>query len=230
MLISGKHEKTGSGILALKSKNNSHGLHDNGICPKLAPGGRLLKDTKSDLEKLWQVDNLPVDSDFSIKERLASGQIKNIFVFGEDPIGTAFKIEEAKALLPDNAFIVVADYFMTNTAESASLVLPMAYPFETGASYTNTGKIIQNFEAVIEPKTGKNNIEMLNGIAEAIGMSPFSSKEEIFMEFASLLPVDREILFSFDYTNNDNPCNMFAHGADNLVLRHSNHFNDLMNS
>ena len=230
MLISGKHEKTGSGILALKSKNNSHGLHDNGICPKLAPGGRLLKDAKSDLEKLWQVDNLPVDSDFSIKENLANRQVKNIFIFGEDPIGTAFKIEEAKTLLSDNAFIVVADYFMTDTAESASLVLPMAFPFEIGGSYTNTGKIIQNFEAVLEPKTGKNNIEMLSGFAEAIGMSPFSSKEEIFMEFASLLPVDREILFSFDYTNNDNPCNMFAHGADNLVLRHSNHFNDLMNN
>lgn len=228
MLLSGKLGKTGSVVIALKSKNNSQGLRDNGICPKTAPGGRKLMDAKQDLEKLWDVKDLCVETDFSIKERLKSGTIKNLFIFGEDPIGTAMNADEVKSLIPQSAFVVVADYFMTATAEAATLVLPMAFPFETGGSYTNTQRIIQRYEAEMKPKTGKNNIELLNGIAEKVDVKPFSTTDEIFLEFASLLPAQKEELFSFNNTDNDNPRNMFVFGADNLVLRHQKQVADLM--
>ena len=228
MLLSGKPGKTGSGVIALKSKNNSQGLRDNGICPKTAPGGRKLKDAKAELEALWQINDLCVETDFSIKERLKSGAIKNLFIFGEDPIGTAMNADEVKSLIPQNAFVVVADYFMTASAEAATLVLPMAFPFESGGSYTNTQRIIQRYEAEMKPKTGKNNIEMLNGIAEKVDVKPFSTTEEIFLEFASLLTVKKEVVFSFSATDQDNPSNMFVFGADNLVLRHQKRVMELL--
>ena len=228
MLLCGKHGKTGSGVIALKSKNNSQGLRDNGICPKTAPGGRKLKDVKAELESLWQISNLCVDTDFSIKERLKRGAIKNLFIFGEDPLGTAIDADEVKTLIPQNAFVVVADYFMTATAEAASLVLPMAFPFETGGSYTNTQRIIQRYEAEMKPKTGKTNIELLNGIAAKVDVKPFSTTEEIFLEFASLLTTQKEVLFSFNVTDMDNQRNMFVFGADNLVLRHQKQVVELL--
>ena len=69
---------------------------------------------------------------------------------------------------------------------------------------------------------------MLNGIAEKVDLMPFSTTEEIFLEFASLLPVQKEVLFSFNETDEDNPRNMFVFGADNLVLRHQKQVADLM--
>jgi len=228
MMISGKLGKTASGIVSLKSKNNSQGLRDNGICPKTAPGGRKLMEAKSDLEKLWNVSGLCDETDFSIKQRLKDGAIKNLFIFGEDPVGTAVNADEVNGLLTKTPFIVVADYFMTATAEAASLVLPLAFPFETGGTYTNTQRVIQRYNAHMKPKTGKCNIELLNGIAEKLGLNSFQSTDDIFLEFASLLPAQKEELFSFNATDSDNPRNMFIFGADNLVLRHQKQVAELL--
>ncbi|MPM02366.1 Nitrate reductase [bioreactor metagenome] len=229
MLITGKLGKTASGVVSLKAKNNSQGLRDTGVCPKTAPGGRRIVDAKADLEQKWGVSGLSDETDFSIKQRMMDGEIKNLFIFGEDPAGTALNAAEVNSMLSKPEFMVVADYFMTPTAEAASLVLPMAFPFETGGTFTNTQRVIQRFGAEMKPKTGKCNIELLNGIASTLGLKTYSGSDEVFVEFATLLPAASEPVFTFTHTDSDNPKIMFAFGADHVVLRHQKQVAELLN-
>ena len=167
------------------------------------------------------------NSNADLKELLENKKVKNLFIFGEDPIGTAINKNEATNLFNPNSFTVVADYFMTETAKLASLVLPMAFPFETGGTFTNTQRVIQNFNAEMKPKTGKTNIEVLNGIAAEFGLNTFSSNNEIFNEFISILAEKDNSMPTFEYTNSDNLNKLFLFGADNLGLRFYNQTQDL---
>ena len=76
-LITGKLGKTSSGIISLKEKNNSQGLIDMGISPELKLGG-ILQGTPG--------DNVP------------DSEIKNLFIFGEDPVGCAINKKEILGL------------------------------------------------------------------------------------------------------------------------------------
>jgi predicted molibdopterin-dependent oxidoreductase YjgC len=76
---------------------------------------------------------------------------KNLFIFGEDPLGCAVDPEEVKQFLGRASFKVVQEYFLTATAEQADLVLPASLPAETGGSFTNTQKMIQHFEPGLHP-------------------------------------------------------------------------------
>lgn len=228
-LLTGKHSKTASGIIALKAKNNSQGLRDMGLCPKTAPGGRFIADAVPLLEQTWGVKGLPSDGQFSLAERLTSGSVKNLFVFGEDPIGTAIQADGMKQMLDPVAFLVVADYFMTATAEAAELFLPMSFPHETGGTFTNTQGMIQRFEAVLDPACGIDNIAMLNGIAVGLGLTAYAGADVIFEEIAGLLPVEPTQVFTFEETLADQPKNLCFLGGDHLVLKHQKNMSTLMN-
>lgn len=227
IMLCGKQDEFVSDVIVLKTKNNAQGLFDNGINPNTAPGGKSLKNSIEFLEKIWKTNNLNRNSNVDLKELLENKKVKNLFIFGEDPIGTAINKNEATNLFNPNSFTVVADYFMTETAKLASLVLPMAFPFETGGTFTNTQRVIQNFNAEMKPKTGKTNIEVLNGITAEFGLNTFSSNNEIFNEFISILAEKDNSIPTFEYTNSDNLNKLFLFGADNLGLRFYNQKEDL---
>ncbi|PKP03834.1 MAG: hypothetical protein CVU11_06900 [Bacteroidetes bacterium HGW-Bacteroidetes-6] len=228
MLITGKLGKTSSGVISLKTKNNSQGLRDMGICPKTAPGRRYLGDAIPLLEQKWSVSGLPTESNYSIRERLMNYEVKNLFIFGEDPVGTTMNQKEMNDLLFNTPFVVVADYFMTPSAETANLVLPTAFPFETGGTFTNTQRVLQHFVAALKPKTGLDNIALLNGIATRLGLKPFGTADEVFEEIASLLPTETETTHEFVVTDFDNPRNTFGFGADSIIARHQQKLMQLM--
>jgi formate dehydrogenase major subunit len=224
MLITGKQGKTASGTVVLKTKNNSQGLRDMGICPKTGVGGRSLMESREDMQKLWGVSDLSDRVNYSIKEKLEKYEIKNLFIFGEDPAGTAKDEKAVNDLVFNTGFIVVADAFMSETAKAANLVLPLAFGFETGGSFTNTQKVIQRFEAALEAKTGVNNIELMNKLHGAFGLKTYESADEVFEEISKLLPESAENMFEFSITDGDNPRNMFDSGADYLANRFRKEF------
>ncbi|MFW5725135.1 MAG: FAD-dependent oxidoreductase, partial [Bacteroidota bacterium] len=90
-LITGKIGKTASGLIALKEKNNAQGIFDMGACASLAPGGRPLEDENISaiLKQAWTMDHLPKTPQHSPMQLLEQGKVRNMFVFGEDPVGTA---------------------------------------------------------------------------------------------------------------------------------------------
>jgi predicted molibdopterin-dependent oxidoreductase YjgC len=197
-MITGKLGKTSSGLVSLKEKNNAQGLFDTGL------------------------QNFDDHQLFLLK----SGKIKNAFIFGEDPLGCAIDKNTMADMLSKIEFTVVQDYFMSDTAFTADLVLPASLPVETGGSYTNAQKYIQQFQQGIEPKTKP----AFSQLAELLGKLGIKIKaetiEDIMSERLSSLPElnEKDRKFTLAYTEEDNYARMFSHGCDHLVKKFDDEF------
>jgi formate dehydrogenase major subunit len=224
-MITGKLGKTANGIIALKEKNNSQGLFDMGITPDAGPGGQSIMDKAfiALLEEKWQTKNLP--GDITDVLGLISGKaIRNLFIFGEDPAGCATG-KDPEEWIRNADFVMVQDYFMTSTAALANLVLPASFPAETGGSYTNAQKVIQEFDAVMKPKIEMTNLGQFSGMLNQFGFSTPPSSKDVFMEFISLLPENRDhSKLSFHATGVDDFNRIFDFGCDFLVKRFDEEF------
>ena len=142
-LLTGKAGKTGSGIVCLKQCSNSQGIIDNGVRPSRLPGNIDVsnQDALIKLCQHWGSSGPGTENTCSY-ELLKENKLKNLFVFGEDPVGCAVDKNGIKKLLSGAEFIVSQDYFMTDTASLADLVLPSTFIFETGGSFTNTQRAV----------------------------------------------------------------------------------------
>jgi predicted molibdopterin-dependent oxidoreductase YjgC len=225
-MLTGKLGKTSNGIIALKEKNNAQGLIDMGVSPELGIGGVPIfdRDLHQRLKDKWQVRSIPRPV-HSIFELLEEGRTKNMFIFGEDPLGCATNKVKVAGWLTIADFVMVQDYFMTETAKHAHLILPASFPFETGGSYTNTQRVIQMFEKILESKTEQTNCHQLTGILKKFGLNGAETLEDIHLEAMSLLTGNRtNAKHAFIYTPSGNCNRMFNHGCDILNKRFDDEF------
>lgn len=196
-MITGKLGKTASGLISLKEKNNSQGLFDMGC-----------EQESSEMEEL-----------------LETGRLKNLFIFGEDPVGCALDDKKPLKWLETAGFVVVQDYFMTETARHADVILPASLPFETGGSFTNTQRMIQIFDAVFPLKPEKDSLVVLADLLRAKGIELSADVHDVQQEAMSMLQVGNENrVHPFIPTTGDNPNRMFEHGCDAITGRFNDEF------
>lgn len=226
-LITGKLGKTSMGLISLKEKNNSQGLFDMGVSNKYLPGQVEVtnKEFVSALVSKWGQKSLPEIPKTSMMELLNSGKIKNLFIFGEDSIGCAIEKKKVQKWFSNSDFVVVQDYFMTETAQVADLILPASLPVEYSGSFTNTQRVIQQYEPVLKPRVELSNTKQLLLLLEQFGVNSLHSVEDVRMEIFSILAyVPKYEKFKFQYTSNNNENKFFNHGCDNLVKRFDDSF------
>ncbi|MBW6461319.1 MAG: FAD-dependent oxidoreductase, partial [Bacteroidales bacterium] len=226
-MVTGKLGKTSSGLISLKEKNNAQGLFDMGACMADGVGGVPITDAAlvKKLRKIWKIGELPESACQDIYNRLDEGKLKNIFIFGEDPLGCAIHKVQPAGWLSIADFVVVQDYFMTETAQHAHLVLPASLPVETGGSFTNTQRIIQEYEAVFPSKVERTGLEQLADLLKALGLKQSADKREVLAEALSLLPEGgNAATYPFVHTAEDNPNRMYEHGCDDIVHRYNTEF------
>lgn len=231
-LITGKLGKSSSGIIALKEKNNSQGIFDMGVCPCLGVGSQLINNDSyiKRVREKWNVKDLPTKINANLYGFLENGDLKNIFILGEDPLGCAINKVKVAGWLSVVDFVVVQDYFLTETTKFADLVLPASLPIEIGGSFTNTQKIIQEFEKQFESKPEKSSIQQLLDILALFGQKNSNdSVKDVMMEAISLLPLQRTDKFTFRPTNECKTHKLFNHGCDSLVKRFDDEFNNSFN-
>ena len=198
-MITGKLGKTVNGLISLKEKNNSQGLFDLGI--QAIPG--------------------------TGNELLSQGRIRNLFIFGEDPVGCETG-NTYRNLIKAIPFRVVMDYFLTDTAREADLVLPASFPAEIGGTFSNTQKVLLEFDAALPSRLGMDSVRQLTGILKGFGLNGLNSREEVFREFISQLPKPGEDHPADDLTlvctSGDSPERVFRYGCDSLVKRFEEEF------
>ena len=218
-MITGKLGKTASGLISLKETNNSQGLFDMGICPKYGVGTQPINDEGlvKLMKKKWKVDELPEKVNESQFEHLEEGNLKNLFVFGEDPLGTAKKPVKMAGWLSVSDFVVVQDAFMTKTAEMADLILPASFPIESGGSFTNTQKVFQEFESRLQPKVDKLSYQQIVELLKKLGVKQKAKLEDIRSEALSLLASVKENKLKFVFTKEDNSQRIFNNGCDYIT-------------
>jgi formate dehydrogenase major subunit len=198
-LITGKLGKTASGLICLKEKNNSQGIWDMGIHPSFYPGGKATGAQDNQLALLM------------------AGQFRNVLIFGEDPVGCASDPDETRIWLGQTNFLVVQDYFLTDTASLANLVLPASLPFELTGSFTNTQKRIQEVFPIRQSPLTADSIDQLTGMLKEFGMNgihdSMDARNEAFLEISGHEEITETLTFAVE--DNYNP--LFNHGCDFLV-------------
>ncbi|PLX22347.1 MAG: hypothetical protein C0597_02660, partial [Marinilabiliales bacterium] len=228
-MITGKLGKTANGLISLKEKNNYQGLFDMGISSKNGTGNIDLSDKEyvKKLAEKWNIDSLPEQGDKCTKELLNEGLIKNFFIFGEDPIGCATNKEKVQKWFAESEFVMVQDYFMTETAKKANLILPATFPVETSGSFTNSQKNIQVFEKQLKGKVEIENYMQLIHIFNQFQELKIDSVDEIRKEIFELLAdVKKESRFELVYTEKENLNKLFKHGCDYIVKYFDEHFKE----
>ncbi len=227
-MITGKLNKTASGLIAIKEKNNTHGVLDMGVCSSLGVGSIFINDENliARMKEVWQTEHIEKLPKKRHLDMLQEGLIKNFFIFGEDPMGCAFDKAMVKRWLEGASFIMVQEYFMSETALEADLILPASFPTESGGSFTNTQRVIQAFEAVFKAGIEKLNHEQLIGILETFGINGLNDVDDVSREIFSLLPTPDNIeRYSFTYTDHESKLErMFDHGADLLTKIYNEEF------
>ena len=232
-LITGKLGKTSMGLVSLKEKNNSQGLFDMGVFPDYLPGQVEINDKErvSSILSKWDVRVNPEKPAASLFELLERGNIRNLFVFGEDPIACATDRRKVEKWFENAGFVVVQDYFMTETAEKADLILPAVFPAESSGSFTNTQRVIQQFEPALKTRIQMSNTEQLMELLRLSGINSLHSLEDVRMEIFSILAEAPKMEnYKFIFTPGDNDNKMFNHGCDNLVKRFDDNFADSFNA
>lgn len=236
MLLTGKLGKTASGLVSLKEKNNSQGLFDMGVGMDYGVGGEPVGENEVLQEKmkaLWKVDNLPGKIGEPLDNQMDKGNIKNLFIFGEDPVGCATQPGEVEQWFKNCEFMVVQDHFLTDTAQMAHLIMPASLPHETGGSYTNAEKTIQTFDKdhTLKSKVEHDNVKQIMELLKRFDVNSLSQMHDAFMEAVSLLPTaenTRELPFLI--CSGEGNLRMFDHGCDYLVKRFEEESREKLNA
>jgi NADH-quinone oxidoreductase subunit G len=163
-------------FICLGDYSNSRGATDMGLYPDLLPGYRAVAGN-SEFHREW--GEIPQAAGLDLPGMVdagKSGKLKALYVVGSNPIGRL----EIDPFAFSQAFVVVQDMFLTETAIMADVVLPAANAYEKSGTVTNTCGDVQLVKKAGEISGTKSDFEMIVRIADAMGFDvrklvPFGS-------------------------------------------------------
>ena len=193
-MLTGNLGKSGGGVNPLRGQNNVQGACDMGAGPddmtgyqKVAKEGVLEK-----FEKAWGVtlNHNQGTKATEIFPKMISGEVKGVFIFGEDPIRTDPDTGHVIKALSNVEFLVVDDLFLTETAKYADVVLPGAAFAEKEGTFTNTERRVQRVRKAVEsPGQAKQDHWIFSEIMRRMGYDQAEvNSAQIMDEIASLTP------------------------------------------
>lgn len=187
-LLTGNIGKQGTGIMPLRGQNNVQGAGDMGCLPNQLAGAMSLtnEEFRTRYEKEWNVVLNPQAGDTQTRtfDRLEMGELKALYIIGENPLLADVHINHTKTLFEKLDLLIVQDIFLTETAKMADVVLPAKSWGEVEGTYTNTDRRIQRVRKAVEahPNT-KEDWEILCELSTLMGYPMhYNNSEEIWDE------------------------------------------------
>lgn len=199
-LLCGNIGIKGAGINPLRGQSNVQGACDMGALPNYFSGYQKLNDplVQQRFRKAWGKNELCSDKGVSATEMmhgLAHGELKALYVMGENPVLSDPDQKHVLAGLAAAEFVVVQDIFLTETAELADVVLPAAAFAEKQGHFTNTERRVQQLlPAVTPPGEAMNDWQIVQQIAQKMGEDwQYQSERQIWHEITLVTPQYRGI-------------------------------------
>jgi formate dehydrogenase alpha subunit len=153
-MLTGNIGKPSSGVNPLRGQNNVQGACDMGALPNVYPGYQSVTDpnVKKKFEDAWGHSlngsaglTLP-----DIFDSIQKGQIKALYVIGENPVLTDPDSRHVIEALEKLELLIFQDIFLNETGELAHVVLPAASFAEKDGTFTNTERRVQRVRKVID--------------------------------------------------------------------------------
>lgn len=185
------------GVNPLRGQNNVQGSCDVGALPNVYSGYQTVTDEtiRKKFEAAWGVNDLSPRPGLTVTEIVSaagSGNIKGIYIMGENPVISDPHSNHVRECLDKCDFLVVQDIFFSDTAEYADVVLPSASFAEKDGTFTNTERRVERIRKVIEPPgEAKADWQILCEVSKKAGYNGMDYKHplEIMSEIASVTPI-----------------------------------------
>ena len=195
-LLCGHIGRTGAGLSPLRGQNNVQGGGDMGALPNKLPGFQDVVDdiARAKFDRLWGC-TIPPKNGWNLTEMFEAmerGDLRAVFVIGENPAQSEADGAHATHLLKNLDFLVVQDIFMTKTAELADVVFPGSASWcESDGTVTNSERRVQRVrKAINSPGNARDDIQIILDLAREMGHDwKYNSSEEIWDELRSLSPM-----------------------------------------
>ena len=193
-LMTGQIGRPGTGLHPLRGQNNVQGASDAGLIPMMLPDyGRVDNPAvRAKFEAAWNatLDPKPGLTVVEIMDAICAGQIRGMYIMGENPAMSDPDANHARAALAALEHLVVQDIFLTETAYLADVILPASsFPEKTG-SFTNTDRLVQlGRQAIDPPGEAKPDLWIIGQMANRLGLDwDYGHVSEVFDEMRKTMP------------------------------------------
>jgi predicted molibdopterin-dependent oxidoreductase YjgC len=191
MLGLGKIGSEGSGIALVSNQCNTAGMQLAGFDNQLLPGGSRIDNVRhlQATSELWKTDLKHVleTSGTNLRRKIREDKIRGAVIFGENPSVAP----EFHHFVNNLEFLVVADMYLTETAQAAEVFLPLSAYMETEGHLTNWFGMQQKMNPIGSPASGLRTLDVINRLSEVLGDAGSSSYDQINSELQSLAHLGR---------------------------------------
>lgn len=195
-MLTGNVEKKHSGVDPLRGQNNVQGACDMAALPAVLPGYQNLADidVQERFQTVWgrKTPQIPGKSLTEMTHAGEDGDIKAMFIMGENPVLSDPHLNRVENTLKHLPFLAVSDIFLTETARLAHVVFPAASFAEKNGTITNSERRVQLCPRAIPPihncRPDSKIIMELGRRLNCPGMN-FDTEAEIMEEISLLTPI-----------------------------------------
>jgi assimilatory nitrate reductase catalytic subunit len=192
-LAIGSVGRRSSGYGTLTGQGNGQGGREHGQKADQLPGYRRIDDpaARQHVADVWGIPAAAIPgrgrSAYELVDGIGSeGGVRALFVMGSNIAVSMPHASRVEQRLKALDFLVVCDFFLSETASFADVVLPSAQWAEEDGTMTNLeGRVILRRRAMDPPPGVRSDLEVLSSLAAALGKDrhfAFASSREVFAE------------------------------------------------
>ncbi|MCH6163864.1 molybdopterin oxidoreductase family protein [Streptomyces marispadix] len=189
-LATGRAGRPLSGYGCLTGQGNGQGGREHGQKADQLPGYRKLDDprARAHVARVWGVDAEvlpgPGRSAYELLDALG-GDIRALLLMGSNPVVSGPRAAHVEQRLRALDFLAVCDVVLSESAQHADVVLPVAqWAEETGTTTNLEGRVLLRRKAADPPAGVRTDLDVLNGLAARLGWERSfpTDAEEVFDE------------------------------------------------
>lgn len=187
--------KASSGYGSITGQGNGQGGREHGQKADQLPGYRRIDDprARADIARVWDVAEQSIPpagrSAYELLDSMGeAGGVRALIVMGSNPLVSAPDATRIRQRFESLDLLVVCDFFLSDTAALADVVLPSAQWAEEDGTMTNLeGRVILRRRATPPPGAARSDIDILCSLAARLGAGrhfQYGSTREVFDELA----------------------------------------------
>ncbi|GAC1517255.1 MAG: molybdopterin oxidoreductase family protein [Gemmatimonadaceae bacterium] len=192
-LALGKRGRPFIGYGCLTGQGNGQGGREHGQKADQLPGYSRIDDptARRRIAAVWGISESEIPgvgkSAYEMLDTLGdAGGVRALWIVGSNVVVSAPNAGHVTRRLRSLDFLVVSDFFLSETAALANVVLPSAQWVEEEGTMTNLeGRVILRSRAIAPPANVRTDLEVIRGLAERLGKGAgftFATARDVFAE------------------------------------------------
>lgn len=192
ILATGQIGKPGSGYGTITGQGNGQGGREHGQRCNQLPGGRDIDkpEHRQEIAAAWGIPEAGLPhaglTAVEIMDAVGAGKIRGLLTISFNPLVSLPDAASTRAALEKLDFFVAVDFFLSETARYADVVLAGSlHEEDEGTVTTGEGRVTRIRQAVPPPGNARLDWEIIVEIAHRLGkrkLFPYACSEDIFRE------------------------------------------------